>query len=96
MKTLAESFTLLSRYGDEYMDESPLMGEPGSFILSRTGDADRGVASKKQQQAPTTASAPIRVATPQTKVDTPGKTSEKGVSAAEEPKLRKKKSKPGN
>ncbi|KAL2785681.1 mediator of RNA polymerase II transcription subunit 6 [Aspergillus keveii] len=96
MKTLAESFTLLSRYGDEYMDESPLMGEPGSFILSRTGDADRGVASKKQQQAPTTASAPVRVATPQTKVDTPGKTSEKGVGAAEEPRLRKKKSKPGN
>ncbi|KAL2855502.1 RNA polymerase II transcription mediator complex subunit Med6 [Aspergillus pseudoustus] len=92
MKTLAESFNLLSRYGDEFMDESPLKGEPGSFILSRSGDADRG----SKQQAPTTTSIPVRVATPQTKVDTAGRASEKGAGAAEEPKLRKKKSKPGN
>ncbi|KAL3457835.1 MED6 mediator subfamily complex component-domain-containing protein [Aspergillus heterothallicus] len=93
MKTLAESFNLLSRYGDEFMDESPLMGEPGSFILSRTGEADRGAASKQH-----TATVPVRVATPQAgpKADTPGKASEKGAGAAEEPKLRKKKSKPGN
>ncbi|KAL4918006.1 mediator of RNA polymerase II transcription subunit 6 [Aspergillus aurantiobrunneus] len=92
MMTLAESFNLLARYGDEYMDESPLMGEPGSFILSRAGDADRGAASKQPQ--PSTITVPGRVGTPQVKVDTPGKSSDK-ESAAEEPKSRRKKSKAG-
>ncbi|KAL2828284.1 MED6 mediator subfamily complex component-domain-containing protein [Aspergillus cavernicola] len=94
LKTLAESFNLLSRYGDEYMDESPLMGEPGSFILSRVGDADRGAVSKQQQPSTTTVLG--RVGTPQAKVDTPGKASEKGGGAADEPKLRRKKSKPAS
>ncbi|KAI9371686.1 mediator of RNA polymerase II transcription subunit 6 [Aspergillus egyptiacus] len=94
LKTLAESFTLLSRYGDEYMDECPLMGEPGSFILSRIGDADRGVASK--QQPPASATVPGRVGTPQSRADTPGKAPEKGGGAAEEPKFRKKKGKPAS
>ncbi|KAL4926488.1 mediator complex subunit MED6 [Aspergillus undulatus] len=91
MRSLAESFQLLAKYGDEYMDESPLMGEPGSFILSRAADTDRGAASKQQQAHSTTV--PPRIGTPQAKVDTPGKSSDKG-SAAEEPKLRRKKSKP--
>ena len=34
-RSLMEAFTLLSRYGDEFMDENPLIGEPGSFILSK-------------------------------------------------------------
>ncbi|KAL4782275.1 MED6 mediator subfamily complex component-domain-containing protein [Aspergillus varians] len=92
MKTFAESFNLLARYGDEFMDESPLVGEPGSFILSRAGDADRGATSKQQQ--PPSSTVPGRVGTPQAKVDTPGKSSEKG-GAAEEPK-RRKKSKPAS
>ncbi|KAL3479468.1 MED6 mediator subfamily complex component-domain-containing protein [Aspergillus californicus] len=96
LKSLAESFNLLSRYGDEYMDESPLMGEPGSFILSRVNDADRGTASKQPQAS--TITMPAQVGTPQAnpKVDTPGKASERGGGFADEPKLRKKKSKPVN
>ncbi|KAK2748105.1 Mediator of RNA polymerase II transcription subunit 6 [Myotisia sp. PD_48] len=35
MRTLSEALNLLSRYGDEYMDETPLIGEPGSFIFSK-------------------------------------------------------------
>jgi mediator of RNA polymerase II transcription subunit 6 len=93
MRSLAESFSLVARYGDEFMDESPLMGEPGSFILSRAGDADRGAAPKQSQPPSTNAGG--RVGTPLAKVDTPGKLSDKG-SAAEEPKLRKKKSKPAS
>ncbi|WEW61967.1 Mediator of RNA polymerase II transcription subunit 6 [Emydomyces testavorans] len=31
----AETLNLLARYGDEYMDESPLVGEPGSFIFAK-------------------------------------------------------------
>ncbi|KAH0566267.1 hypothetical protein GP486_000342 [Trichoglossum hirsutum] len=34
--SLAESFNLSLRYGNEYMDENPLVGEPGAFILSST------------------------------------------------------------
>ncbi|KAL1965249.1 hypothetical protein VTN77DRAFT_6003 [Rasamsonia byssochlamydoides] len=34
-RSLMEAFNLLSRYGDEFMDENPLVGEPGSFILSK-------------------------------------------------------------
>lgn len=33
--SLAEALNLLSRYGDEYMDEASLTGEPGSFIISK-------------------------------------------------------------
>lgn len=93
MRSLAESFRLVARYGDEFMDESPLMGEPGSFILSRAGDADRGAAPKQSQPSSTNAGG--RVRTPLAKADTPGKLSDKN-SAAEEPKLRKKKSKPAS
>ncbi|KAI9864622.1 MAG: Mediator of RNA polymerase II transcription subunit 6 [Trichoglossum hirsutum] len=34
--SLAESFNLSLRHGNEYMDENPLVGEPGAFILSST------------------------------------------------------------
>lgn len=99
-RTLAESFNLLSRYGDEFMDENPLVGEPGSFILSRSGDVDRTAA--KQVPASTAASAaanaPTRVGTPQVRIETPGKVSDKGGSTpiSDESKLRKMKSKIGS
>ena len=36
VQLLAESWSLSLRYGSEYMDENPLVGEPGSFIMSKT------------------------------------------------------------
>lgn len=33
-RLLAESFNMTLRYMDEYIDENPLLGEPGSFILT--------------------------------------------------------------
>ena len=33
---LAKSFSLSTRYGHEYMDENPAVGEPGSFILQKS------------------------------------------------------------
>lgn len=33
---LFESFQMMMRYGDEYMDENPLRGEPGNFTFSAT------------------------------------------------------------
>ncbi|BCS02372.1 mediator complex subunit MED6 [Aspergillus luchuensis] len=90
-RTLAESFNLLRRYGEEFMDEHPLVGEPGSFILSRVNDTDRTSAAKPPAPA-------AKVGTPQVRVDTPGKVSEKGAtpSGSEENKMRKKKTKVGN
>ncbi|KAI9788543.1 MAG: Mediator of RNA polymerase II transcription subunit 6 [Candelina submexicana] len=35
-RSLAESLSLTLRYGSEYMDENPLVGEPGAFHLSST------------------------------------------------------------
>lgn len=96
-RTLAESFSLLSRYGDEYMDETPLVGEPGSFILSRSGDADRGPA-KQQQQRPgaSNVASPTRAGTPLVRVDTPGKSSKVSTpSSTDETRSKRKKSRAG-
>ena len=46
-RTLVEAMNMALRYGTEYMDEMPLLGEPGNFRLSKTKDglapADREV-----------------------------------------------------
>lgn len=50
------------RYGNEYMDDNPLVGEPGSFILSST----RGTAQASnpaQQKVAATAKSTAREAT---------------------------------
>jgi len=36
-RLLDESFNMAFRYGDEYMDENPITGQPGDFHLSTTG-----------------------------------------------------------
>ncbi len=36
-RLLEESFNLSLRYGDEYMDENPITGQPGAFNLTSTG-----------------------------------------------------------
>lgn len=86
-RSLAESFSLLTRYGDEFMDESPLVGEPGSFILSRTGgeataSAVKGAPKTAANLAPTStpSTLPVRASTPQVRVETPGKASDKSNS----------------
>ncbi|KAK5787554.1 hypothetical protein VI817_010051 [Penicillium citrinum] len=83
-RSLAEAFNLYTRYGDEFMDENPLQGEPGSFILSRNaGDNERGNKNtSKPGTLPVTANTPVpgRVSTPQVRVDTPGKASDKSNS----------------
>lgn len=42
---LEASYELLLRYGNEYMDENPLIGEPGSFKLSKTRESGLGAVS---------------------------------------------------
>ncbi|KAB5547312.1 MED6 mediator sub complex component-domain-containing protein [Coniochaeta sp. 2T2.1] len=36
-----ESLAIYLKYGDEYMDENPITGQPGSFHLSSTGRKDK-------------------------------------------------------
>jgi mediator of RNA polymerase II transcription subunit 6 len=36
-----ESLAIYLRYGDEFMDENPITGQPGSFHLSSTGRKDK-------------------------------------------------------
>lgn len=103
-RNLAEAFNLFTRYGDEFMDENPLVGEPGSFIMSRAGgETDRatGAAAKATSKAApgatttnTPSGPPGRVSTPQVRVDTPGKASDKSNSppSSGENKGRRKKS----
>lgn len=101
-RTLAESFSLLTRYEDEFMDENPLVGEPGSFILSRSGDVDRNPTKQLPPSSIPSGAAtnvPTRVGTPQVRVETPGKAPDRGGTSTpvvDENKLRKKKSKIGS
>ncbi|CAI7677803.1 unnamed protein product [Penicillium manginii] len=104
-RSLADAFNLFTRYGDEFMDENPLQGEPGSFILSRNGgENDRaGGANKptaKAVAAPASVNTPVpgRVSTPQVRVDTPGKASDKSNSppSSGENKAKRKKNRVAN
>ncbi|EEH16787.2 hypothetical protein PABG_06874 [Paracoccidioides brasiliensis Pb03] len=55
-RSFAEAFNLLSRYGDEFMDDAPLLGEPGSFIIGKAFTeplATRQQAKALQPKAPT-------------------------------------------
>lgn len=70
-RNLVEAFGLLSKYGDEYLDENTLVGEPGSFILSKSSNAAAAgrPVPKAAIQAP---SIPGRTGTPTlTEVSTP-------------------------
>jgi mediator of RNA polymerase II transcription subunit 6 len=93
-RTLAESLNLFLRYEDEYMDETPLVGEPGSFILSKAHDVDRtATATAKGPPNPI----PTKMGTPLVRVETPGKGPEKvgTPSSSDESRLKKKKGRVG-
>ncbi|KAJ5338890.1 hypothetical protein N7452_005618 [Penicillium brevicompactum] len=94
-RTLAESFSLFTRYGEEFMDESPLVGEPGSFILSRNGETAGKAAPKPTVPAVAAAASgtplPVRASTPQVRVETPGKTEKSPPPSGSGDKGKKKK-----
>ncbi|KAI4167425.1 MAG: hypothetical protein LQ343_007220 [Gyalolechia ehrenbergii] len=64
---LQSSLNLSLRYGHEYMDDNPLVGEPGSFIITKTRDAQQPVSQPKAKPA----AASTRPPTPQIKADVP-------------------------
>lgn len=56
-RLLEETLNITLKYGDEYMDENPITGQPGDFHLSTTGrDKDRLVVPLPNK-VPTVASA---------------------------------------
>lgn len=70
------SLRMMNQYGDEYMDENPLKGEPGSFVFTNTKNAvdERNKAQeaassllnapKVDTQPPSVAATPLPAATP--------------------------------
>ena len=47
-----QSLSLTNKYGDEYMDENPLKGEPGAFVFENTRSAvDARNKAQAQEQA---------------------------------------------
>lgn len=58
LQLLAESYTLALRYGNEYMDENPIVGEPGSFILSKSRESG-AMGSQLQNKASILSKRPV-------------------------------------
>ena len=57
-QALAESYHLSVRYRKEYMDDNPLVGEPGSFILSKSREPAAPPIAQTVPKAPTTTKRP--------------------------------------
>lgn len=81
--TLIDAYQQFNNYGNEYIDENPLMGEPGSFVFSssrehvqarREAEAKRAQQQadlKKAQEDARTAAAASRAQSEAPKVETP-------------------------
>ena len=90
---LASSFDLLLQHGAEYMDENPLIGEPGSFKLSKArepGVPASTTASQQPANQPLKANTTVAAknATPlEVKTDVPSEagTGRKGSGSAKSP-----------
>lgn len=79
LQLLAESYSLSHRYGKEYMDENPLVGEPGSFILSKSREP-----SNSNSQPQLKASMPSKLAMlPEVKTGPITSPTKKGTKGAE-------------
>ncbi|MCJ1395785.1 Mediator of RNA polymerase II transcription subunit 6 [Xylographa bjoerkii] len=61
---LADSFALSNIYGTEYMDENPLVGEPGSFILQKSREAAAQAHAQAQSQSQLQSQSTIKSAVP--------------------------------
>lgn len=58
---LAESLNLSNIYRNEYMDENPLVGEPGSFVLQKSREAALQSQSPSQSNSQPTANSSTSV-----------------------------------
>jgi mediator of RNA polymerase II transcription subunit 6 len=82
-RLLEETLNITLKYGDEFMDENPITGEPGAFHLTGTGRKDKDVnklmipTSSKPGSSATTSKAPTP-APPTLKTDIEPATKKKG------------------
>ena len=79
-RTMAESFALSLRYSNEYMNENPLVGEPGAFILSKSHEQPQKQPQLQTRTPVVKASAPP---TPQPKITVPPSSARKGSKGGE-------------
>lgn len=77
---LVESYSLSVRYGKEYMDDNPLVGEPGSFILSKSREL---AAPPVIQAAPKASTMTKRPSAPEIKTTNLTGSARKGSKGAE-------------
>lgn len=49
---LQDSLNTMLRYGHEYMDETPILGEPGSFIINKPREAQQPASQLKPKPNP--------------------------------------------
>lgn len=64
---LQSSLSLSLLYGNEYMDDNPLAGEPGSFIITKSREAQQPTSQPKSKPS----QVPTKPPTPQVKTDLP-------------------------
>jgi mediator of RNA polymerase II transcription subunit 6 len=95
VRLLEESLNITLKYGDEYMDEAPITGQPGDFHLSTTGrkDKDKLVVPGTKAPAP---SANLKPSAPPTPLKTdipPARKASKGDKSPRTPGMPKPKRK---
>ena len=111
LQLLADSYMLSMKYGEEYMDETPIVGEPGSFKLSKARETmlaapSAGAMAKVESQRSTKSVAPAKTETPTPQLKTedlpapikkPSKGAEKSpiTPGGKEKKARRKSKGPG-
>lgn len=98
-RLLDESFNLSMRYGDEYMDENPITGQPGAFNLTSTGRERKHIPISLQKKAlenQTKAAGATAGESAKPEVVPPTRKGTKSdKSASGKPKIKRKKSKGG-
>ncbi len=101
-RLLEETLNITLKYGDEYMDENPITGQPGEFHLSSTGRKEAGKLAVPTTggKGPLSTAAKAPSAPPSLKTDIPparkgskSKESPKSANASGPPKPKRRKSK---
>lgn len=78
---LQNSLNLSLRYGNEYMDDNPLVGEPGSFIITKSREAQQPASQPKNKPPPL----PTKPPTPQVNTDLPEAKQKSSMGAEKSP-----------
>ena len=74
IQMLADSYALSLRYVNEYMDENPIVGEPGSFRLAKSHDSSLNSSmstNRSSQQQSFKSSTPAPLPMPAKEIPTP-------------------------